>query len=182
MFSLIVFVAGSSPLTRGKPALASVRSPRPRLIPAHAGKTACQHCHEGPGEAHPRSRGENKDGAGKDLISWGSSPLTRGKRAPGDPAQALIRLIPAHAGKTVRGNMPGVTGGAHPRSRGENTTIAPAARATSGSSPLTRGKQLCELPGGRGEGLIPAHAGKTAVVTPSIPIVAAHPRSRGENR
>ena len=51
--------AGSSPLTRGKRLLRSRISPRPGLIPAHAGKT------RGTGEsrpgagAHPRSRGEN---------------------------------------------------------------------------------------------------------------------------
>ena len=50
--------------------------------------------------AHPRSRGENltgRQGLGK---SWGSSPLTRGKRQQGAPLLHPDGLIPAHAGKT----------------------------------------------------------------------------------
>ena len=50
------------------------------LIPAHAGKTCPTRGDTAPTRAHPRSRGENKDGAGAALIRWGSSPLTRGKR------------------------------------------------------------------------------------------------------
>ena len=50
---------GSSPLTRGKPSTCRRRRVRPRLIPAHAGKTT----RHGPviydWAAHPRSRGEN---------------------------------------------------------------------------------------------------------------------------
>ena len=51
-----------------------------------------------------------------------------------------------------------------------------------GSSPLTRGKP--PLPHARrfGEGLIPAHAGKTARDRASGAGPRAHPRSRGENR
>ena len=50
-----------------------------------------------------------------------------------------------------------------------------------GSSPLTRGK-LCECVGRRPcDGLIPAHAGKTAPYQPRFTSVRAHPRSRGEN-
>ena len=54
---------GSSPLTRGKRA----RLPRPSagsgLIPAHAGKTVKTDARREPGEAHPRSRGENRAGS-----------------------------------------------------------------------------------------------------------------------
>ena len=50
-----------------------------------------------------------------------------------------------------------------------------------GSSPLTRGK-LSKVPDSVSDaGLIPAHAGKTTVVTGMPSTVSAHPRSRGEN-
>ena len=52
--------------------------------------------------AHPRSRGENKDGAGAALIRWGSSPLTRGKHLLISQTDFGARLIPAHAGKTTQ--------------------------------------------------------------------------------
>ena len=70
------------------------------LIPAHAGKTFMVSGGSWSLPAHPRSRGENKDGAGKDLIRWGSSPLTRGKHADEPPSASAKGLIPAHAGKT----------------------------------------------------------------------------------
>ena len=70
--------------------------------------------------AHPRVGGENKDGAGKDLIRWGSSPRGRGK-----PENALVPvfkmgLIPAWAGKTAKDRNPRRGARAHPRVGGEN--------------------------------------------------------------
>ena len=53
--------------------------------------------------------------------------------------------------------------------------------ALSGSSPLTRGKRLCELLVPVNTGLIPAHAGKTLREALATVSDAAHPRSRGEN-
>ena len=92
---------GSSPLTRGKPPPASDTNRRGRLIPAHAGKTRLSGAPPTTRWAHPRSRGENltgRQGLGK---SWGSSPLTRGKRHRHDHPESSGRLIPAHAGKTM---------------------------------------------------------------------------------
>ena len=51
------------------------------------------------------------------------------------------RLIPAHAGKTDRGCVPGGGLEAHPRSRGENAVNTKAISDQTGSSPLTRGKR-----------------------------------------
>ena len=173
---------GSSPLTRGKRIYRRPRTRTRRLIPAHAGKTALT-TSSGPSfRAHPRSRGENEFASIVIVPSWGSSPLTRGKRAPGDPMQALIRLIPAHAGKTFLVVRGGDTAPAHPRSRGENPTRLTAVEADRGSSPLTRGKR-CESANRRcASGLIPAHAGKTPVLARRSVGAGAHPRSRGENR
>ena len=50
-----------------------------------------------------------------------------------------------------------------------------------GSSPLTRGKRREDLDSNREDGLIPAHAGKTATNRLSQISAGAHPRSRGEN-
>ena len=70
------------------------------LIPAHAGKTQPRVVDGLLDRAHPRSRGENPDCGVRVFLSEGSSPLTRGKRAPGGSRRSLRRLIPAHAGKT----------------------------------------------------------------------------------
>ena len=91
--------------------------------------------------AHPRSRGENAAVEGVDWEREGSSPLTRGKRTGMTHHAPLLRLIPAHAGKTMA-LMFGVFGNwAHPRSRGENEHSQRRADCRVGSSPLTRGKR-----------------------------------------
>ena len=111
--------------------------------------------------AHPRSRGENPTNRPKRGCQAGSSPLTRGKRASLVDACHDGGLIPAHAGKTVDKATFDQIKGAHPRSRGENTSSKPRLSKASGSSPLTRGKQTQGHEIGGDLRLIPAHAGKT---------------------
>ena len=135
---------------------------RPRLIPAHAGKTlrSCHRARRWP--AHPRSRGENKRPASDSSSRVGSSPLTRGKLPFGCRREPFSRLIPAHAGKTVPTAWKALPRPAHPRSRGENP----------GPVELSTKKTR----------LIPAHAGKTLKTRTVGRPWQAHPRSRGENR
>ena len=132
-------------------------------------------------EAHPRSRGENTACAIVGRPCVGSSPLTRGKHRPGFGLGLLGGLIPAHAGKTQGRRSVLVPLKAHPRSRGENQGPASTGYAPRGSSPLTRGKRTCCHVLRRGDGLIPAHAGKSVGSTCSTAHAGAHPRSRGEN-
>ena len=179
--SSIEVASGSSPLTRGKPAAFWRSTSAARLIPAHAGKTK-------PGKdlqrylgAHPRSRGENATSWSVVTLMNGSSPLTRGKlRVRRDPVEHA-RLIPAHAGKTPRPSRSASRCAAHPRSRGENGFAFDTGFEIDGSSPLTRGKPEIALDEARTEGLIPAHAGKTALDSRFHAVERAHPRSRGEN-
>ena len=172
---------GSSPLTRGKPQRIAKITERGRLIPAHAGKTTpAGACHMTP-PAHPRSRGENFRMGGGGLFRSGSSPLTRGKPAAPTNVAELVRLIPAHAGKTPCSRAPSASPPAHPRSRGENGRGELSHVTSPGSSPLTRGKQVNFDSLSIGEGLIPAHAGKTPSYRLACGRGAAHPRSRGEN-
>ena len=154
-------VAGSSPLTRGKPRRSGRCTCAHRLIPAHAGKTVEEIKGGKKISAHPRSRGENR---GDNLLLWraaGSSPLTRGKRHHAHEVGQSGRLIPAHAGKTRRTPPWGGQGRAHPRSRGENGAVAVGPIFPHGSSPLTRGKRGWRRKGLDVRRLIPAHAGKT---------------------
>ena len=113
---------GSSPLTRGKRRVRGLRVPRGGLIPAHAGKTICNVAPPGTHPAHPRSRGENIRPIGLASMAAGSSPLTRGKRSGAFGRARSCRLIPAHAGKTEAERKRYSDDGAHPRSRGENTS------------------------------------------------------------
>ena len=154
-------MVGSSPLTRGKPGVASIQFYDGGLIPAHAGKTHWTDVQRASRAAHPRSRGENTSWLKRMVTCAGSSPLTRGKQWADEEYQLGIRLIPAHAGKTRgQARLHGVRA-AHPRSRGEN--------------PISSGGRSWPT------WLIPAHAGKTSLTSRACPVVPAHPRSRGEN-
>ena len=155
-------LSGSSPLTRGKPAVRQCGEGAPRLIPAHAGKTSCS--------------------CVSSLCRCGSSPLTRGKHRVRPVLSRIIRLIPAHAGKTRWIVTALKCSAAHPRSRGENVDRVVAFQGVEGSSPLTRGKLDASVILGLAARLIPAHAGKTPSRMISPGSLAAHPRSRGENQ
>ena len=111
----------------------------------------------------------------------GSSPLTRGKREGLCACHVILRLIPAHAGKTWFSGPRGMGFRAHPRSRGENQVTARRTHCATGSSPLTRGKRERDTPDRVARGLIPAHAGKTTTRHSMNCLRWAHPRSRGEN-
>ena len=178
------------------------KMPAVRLIPAHAGKTPRTGGGRRGTGAHPRSRGENGNktatakqphgsspltrgkhilSAMASLASLGSSPLTRGKPIQWRREATLLRLIPAHAGKTRYPESPRASSRAHPRSRGENLALVQVNGAGKGSSPLTRGKQMVTAYNTRTGGLIPTHAGKTLRGRSLYRCPAAHPHSRGEN-
>ena len=91
-----------------------------RLIPAHAGSTAILKPITVDTRAHPRSRGEHDRGTFQCGESSGSSPLTRGAPVVDTMAHRRRRLIPAHAGSTVRAGHNLSSLWAHPRSRGEH--------------------------------------------------------------
>ena len=157
--------SGSSPLTRGKHDRRPDRRAHARLIPAHAGKTPTCPLAGRCRVAHPRSRGENTVRTSRTETFKGSSPLTRGKPTSDADGRTVLGLIPAHAGKTRRDDRQRPRVGAHPRSRGENL-IAPLITLTrAGSSPLTRGKPIPHHPTPSDGRLIPAHAGKTLVLS-----------------
>ena len=130
---------------------------------------------------HPHSHGENGMFTPPVYSFAGSSPLTRGKLDPQSDQRNAHRLIPAHAGKTLRALARVKRLRAHPRSHGENVWAPLQGRRGKTSSPLTRGK----LPSVRARTaqvrLIPAHAGKTFRLPFRRVRGRAHPRSRGEN-
>ena len=131
--------------------------------------------------AHTRSRGENPLLAVLCLVEAGSSPLTRGKLTQPKLLSATGRLIPTHAGKTLRGSRPPAGSRAHPHSHGENSASMRLKATRQGSSPLTWGKRIPAQAQRAGHGFIPAHAGKTCGGLSVRAWRGAHPRSRGEN-
>ena len=91
------------------------------------------------------------------------------------------RNIPAHAGKTMPPGRERPFRPEHPRARGENNQSRLVWKILSGTSPRTRGKPwLAQVVAGRLRN-IPAHAGKTPMMSLKTPAPVEHPRARGEN-
>ena len=78
---------------------------------------------------------------------------------------ALSGLIPARAGNTNTGGNRARRGGAHPRSRGEHLDKDVLTLSEAGSSPLARGTHRYGAEAGSLDGLIPARAGNTVIMS-----------------
>ena len=154
-------IVGSSPHTRGAPAVPPFFSWVPRIIPAYAGSTITVPFRCGSGADHPRIRGEHGVNDAGEYARPGSSPHTRGAPTGRGCTTSRRRIIPAYAGSTrsTPSRFAGV--GDHPRIRGEHP--AGAGRAFS--------------PGG----IIPAYAGSTPAGLFSRCTDRDHPRVCGDD-
>ena len=92
---------GSPPRMRGKHRRGVDIRVRPRITPAHAGKTALFACTHDKSTDHPRACGENHREAFADFPDLGSPPRMRGKPLPPRFSLRSRRITPAHAGKTA---------------------------------------------------------------------------------
>ena len=153
-----------------------------RLIPARAGNTKARNTGIFAHGAHPRSRGEHRRCFCFCSCGLGSSPLARGTLKGGEHHVLGNGLIPARAGNTDPGPWPRTLRWAHPRSRGEHTTLYDQWLADWGSSPLARGTPSTTARLTSRTGLIPARAGNTSFPQAAAALGRAHPRSRGEHR
>ena len=114
-------VTGSSPRVRGKPNGIDIFAYTAGLIPACAGKTTLSARLSGNTRAHPRVCGENFEPPKKAVRYLGSSPRVRGKPWRCAGISAIVRLIPACAGKTIFNVSRAIKVAAHPRECGENS-------------------------------------------------------------
>ena len=93
---------GSSPRMRGAPDTDTDNPAVLRIIPAYAGSTYGYDIETVLAEDHPRVCGEHLH-----VLQWtqdhrGSSPRMRGAPALTQLGRALLRIIPAYAGSTIR--------------------------------------------------------------------------------
>ena len=120
------------------------------------------------------------------MNSWrkrgnrGSSPLSRGIRAPDRGYAVFARIIPALAGNTIYTFNYFAVAKDHPRSRGEYDHGCDEFPGHRGSSPLSRGIHGPALDALGSERIIPALAGNTLSLCQLPSPLKDHPRSRGE--
>ena len=113
--------SGSSPHTRGAPAIYQRQNKYSHIIPAYAGSTSQLISPAFSRRDHPRIRGEHLGRLTHPVQPAGSSPHTRGApgSAPGEVGHAGI--IPAYAGSTLRLRPWQEVVLDHPRIRGEHS-------------------------------------------------------------
>ena len=153
--------SGSPPRMRGKRRALQAVPRGVRITPAHAGKTPCSVSPWSRCPDHPRACGENLLRQCLRSENGGSPPRMRGKPPQSLSMQRILRITPAHAGKTGKKLLCGEYTSDHPRACGENSSTRRVHFRQSGSPPRMRGKQtvsLIVIPQTR---ITPAHAGKT---------------------
>ena len=154
---------------------------RLRIIPAYAGSTALDFQAGLTWRDHPRIRGEHWPPPAGRSGCGGSSPHTRGARLRRRQSSDRSGIIPAYAGSTGSSPPAAARRSDHPRIRGEHQSAMMTYLTLSGSSPHTRGAQLCAVIVGTSNGIIPAYAGSTATTPHAVRKDMDHPRIRGEH-
>ena len=152
---------GSSPRMRGKRPARCLRARRVRIIPAHAGQTQGLSRPSSTLPDHPRACGANIPLCFRSCFACGSSPRMRGKLGSRVEQLERDRIIPAHAGQTVRYS--------HDHS------------VLNGSSPRMRGKPIHIIQHDPVPRIIPAHAGQTRWCRTGLVAASDHPRACGAN-
>ena len=166
---------------RGKPKADVGDVETRRIIPAHAGQTACATSSEMSRSDHPRACGANILSKTHTDTQNGSSPRMRGKRKTLPFEWVPNRIIPAHAGQTVGHGRLLRRWPDHPRACGANETCHPCGVLERGSSPRMRGKHRLHVQVVRRVRIIPAHAGQTYQEEQSRLHPPDHPRACGAN-
>ena len=113
-------IMGSPPQVRGKQRGGLPENLKPRITPAGAGKTLRLSTCYAKYKDHPRRCGENKVNQKKSIITLGSPPQVRGKRAIVRTGDYSYGITPAGAGKTRVSAPPASCVRDHPRRCGEN--------------------------------------------------------------
>ena len=118
--SAICPVAGSSPHVRGTPPERSRRPGTAGIIPACAGNTGGKRGLAVVNRDHPRMCGEHANSLTAAASAMGSSPHVRGTPVVDRAERSPYGIIPACAGNTPSGGIPGSIGRDHPRMCGEH--------------------------------------------------------------
>ena len=171
---------GSPPRMRGKAQDWLASDKANRITPAHAGKSVMLKILRDTAGDHPRACGEKF----LDFYIFhrmeGSPPRMRGKEDLIYRKDVMLRITPAHAGKSTKGGKFYPIYEDHPRACGEKNNRPLSRYPFKGSPPRMRGKVFprCIWPTPRR--ITPAHAGKSPVQRGAAALSGDHPRACGE--
>ena len=171
--------AGSSPRMRGSHVDIFGEGYRTGIIPAHAGLTTGAFCGIRKAWDHPRACGAHKEVIKMKATVKGSSPRMRGSPDRLRRWQSRIGIIPAHAGLTPTTSRQASRSRDHPRACGAHYGLFATSVLPRGSSPRMRGSHIDGIYSRPDKGIIPAHAGLTAISYAGGMRWRDHPRACG---
>ena len=175
-----ISIIGSSPRMRGTHGSIPRLHSLVRIIPAHAGNSACRARCPSVFSDHPRACGELEVRHRSWRWEVGSSPRMRGTLELRGETRVLRRIIPAHAGNSREHFDIVDVFSDHPRACGELEHRSPTGRICGGSSPRMRGTHSRRSGSGRHGRIIPAHAGNSSHRNRNASGLSDHPRACGE--
>ena len=165
---------------RGKetPSLVVVRGSR--ITPAYAGKSLPEELEQALPKDHPRVCGEKACMQCTLQGHGGSPPRMRGKGRRNGRAFPGNGITPAYAGKSGHAINPNVCGQDHPRVCGEKSPFSLFRPPHLGSPPRMRGKVVHFFGAHLPDGITPAYAGKSRILSSFPTRFWDHPRVCGE--
>ena len=125
--------------------------------------------------------GEHISARPSSVLNRGSSPHVRGARTRRTNSTTTSGIIPACAGSTLSAVSSHQPRRDHPRMCGEHNPVVNTATGSAGSSPHVRGAHRCRYRQRHCEGIIPACAGSTRIVSSQFQRIWDHPRMCGEH-
>ena len=179
--SIILYLPGSPPHTRGT-LIASMLYPYlDRITPAYTGNTRNHKILRGYGQDHPRIHGEHRLSRGQRLGGLGSPPHTRGTRLLKERSYNGFGITPAYTGntKSITAQLAGAED--HPRIHGEHVVREFQEWANKGSPPHTRGTRKRQDACSFADRITPAYTGNTAILRRHRFHRQDHPRIHGEH-
>ena len=131
---------GSPPRARGEVCFSGFGPDHRGITPACAGRSPTPSPSRFCAKDHPRVRGEKTNAWTRPLHNIGSPPRARGEVHGLCNSEAVRRITPACAGRSLSPCSPRALGGDHPRVRGEKYSGFCFFRSLRGSPPCARGE------------------------------------------
>ena len=171
---------GSPPRMRGEESRLLFPKLQTRITPAHAGRSDCAFCFTRSAKDHPRACGEKGRCLVCAVMHQGSPPRMRGEEGFPVCLETPLRITPAHAGRSILDFAEGVLSEDHPRACGEKNDCCQPQFDLQGSPPRMRGEDNFRWCGSSGQGITPAHAGRSELQSIIDQLFGDHPRACGE--
>ena len=133
-------------------------------------------------KAHPRGCGEKPRPYGRRAVRKGSPPRVRGKENRPCKQLVQVRITPAGAGKSKRGEADISCSKDHPRGCGEKSGHARRLQGRRGSPPRVRGKEVFHESGVQCGGSPPRVRGKVRIRHTELIIDGITPAGAGKSR